>query len=130
MVLLISIIFLLQLGFAYTFVIQLGWSEYLIPFTVGAMALTILFDVQVGFMGMTAIAILIGIMIGQNIDFIIVSMCTSTIAVYNSKELRKKKSTFFTMFSLIASGFITIVGLGLFKENSWNMMFNDFQFLL
>ena len=34
------------------------------------MALTILFDVQVGFMGMTAIAILIGIMIGQNIDFI------------------------------------------------------------
>ena len=130
MVLLISIIFLLQLGFAYTFVIQLGWSEYLIPFTVGAMALTILFDVQVGFMGMTAIAILIGIMIGQNIDFIIVSMCTSTIAVYNSKELRKRSQLFFTMFSLIASGFITIVGLGLFKENSWNMMFNDFQFFV
>ena len=34
------------------------------------------------------------------------------------------------MFSLIASGFITIVGLGLFKENSWNMMFNDFQFFV
>ena len=39
------------------FVIQLGWSEYLIPFTAGAMALTILFDVQVGFMGMISIAI-------------------------------------------------------------------------
>ena len=79
---------------------------------------------------MTAIAILIGIMIGQNIDFIIVSMCTSTIAVYNSKELRKRSQLFFIMFSLIASGFITIVGLGLFKENSWNMMFNDFQFFV
>ena len=62
------------------------------------MALTILFDVQVGFMGMTAIAILIGIMIGQNIDFIIVSMCTSTIAVYNSKELRKEVNSFLQCF--------------------------------
>ena len=61
------------------------------------MALTILFDVQVGFMGMTTIAILIGIMIGQNIDFIIVSMCTSTIAVYNSKELRKRSQLFYNV---------------------------------
>ena len=37
MILLISIIFLLQLGLAYIFVIRLEWSEYLIPVTVGAM---------------------------------------------------------------------------------------------
>jgi len=130
MVLLISIIFLLQLGLAYIFVIRLEWSEYLIPVTVGAMTLTILFDVQIGFMAITSIAILIGLMIGQNTDFIIVSLFTSTIAVYNSRELRKRSQLFFTMFSLIASGIIVVFGLGLFKENSWSLMINDIQFLV
>ena len=125
MILLISIIFLLQLGLAYIFVIRLEWSEYLIPVTVGAMTLTILFDVQIGFMAITSIAILIGLMIGQNTDFIIVSLFTSTIAVFNSRELRKRSQLFFTMFSLIASGIIVVLGLGLFKENSWSLMIND-----
>lgn len=130
MILLISIIFLLQLGLAYIFVIRLEWSEYLIPVTVGAMTLTILFDVQIGFMAITSIAILIGLMIGQNTDFIIVSLFTSTIAVFNSRELRKRSQLFFTMFSLIASGIIVVLGLGLFKENSWSLMINDIQFLV
>ena len=130
MILLISIIFLLQLGLAYIFVIRLEWSEYLIPVTVGAMTLTILFDVQIGFMAITSIAILIGLMIGQNTDFIIVSLFTSTIAVYNSRELRKRSQLFFTMFSLIASGIIVVFGLGFFKENSWSLMINDIQFLV
>ena len=130
MVFLISTIFFLQLGFAHIFVIRLDWSEYLIPFTVGAMSLTILFDVQIGFVSMISIAILIGLMMGQNIDFIIVALFTSTIAVYNSQELRNRSQLFFTMFSLIASGFIVIIGLGLFKESSWSLMFNDFQFFV
>lgn len=130
MILLISIIFFLQLGLAHIFVIRLEWSEYLIPVTVGAMTLTILFDVQIGFMAITSIAILIGLMMGQNIDFIIVSLFTSTIAVYNSRELRKRSQLFFTMFSLIASAIIVVIGLGLFKENSWSIMINDIQFLV
>ena len=42
MVLLITIVFLLQIGLAYVFVIRFEWSEYLVPVTVGAMTLTIL----------------------------------------------------------------------------------------
>ena len=34
------------------------------------------------------------------------------------------------MFSLIASGIIVVLGLGLFKENSWSLMINDIQFLV
>ena len=54
-------------GLAYIFVIRLEWSEYLIPVTVGAMTLTILFDVQIGFMAITSIAILIGLMISKGV---------------------------------------------------------------
>ena len=129
MVLLISIIFLLQMGFANIVVIQLEWSEFLIPVTVGAMSLTILFDSRIGFMATTSLAIMMGLMMGQNIDLVIVSLFTATIAVYNIRELRKRSQLFTTMFALIAASIFVIVGLGLFKEHSWEIILRDIQFL-
>ena len=66
---------------------------------------------------------------GQNIDLVIVSLFTATIAVYNIRELRKRSQLFTTMFALIGASVLVIVGLGLFKENSWSIMFRDIQFL-
>ena len=65
MVLLISIVFFLQVASAHIVLIQLELSEYLIPFTVGAMTLTILFDARMGFMATTSMAIMMGIMMGM-----------------------------------------------------------------
>ena len=129
LVLLISIVFLLQLGLAHIFVIRLEWSEYLIPVTVGAMTLTILFDARIGFMATTSMAILMGLMMGQNIDLVIVSLFTATIAVYNIRQLRKRSQLFITMFALIAASIFVIVGLGLFKEHNWSTMLGDIQLL-
>tara|TARA_B100000003_G_scaffold16442_1_gene13423 strand:+ start:3042 stop:5360 length:2319 start_codon:yes stop_codon:yes gene_type:complete len=129
MVLLISIVFLVQIALANIVVIQAGWSEYLIPVTMGAMTLTILFDARIGFMATTSLAIFMGIMMGQNIDLVIVSLFTATIAVYNIRELRKRSQLFTTMFALIGASILVIIGLGLFKENSWSIMFRDIQFL-
>jgi len=129
MVLLIAIVFLLQLVLAHGVVMRLEWSEYLIPVTVGAMTLTILFDARIGFMATTSMAILMGLMMGQNIDLVIVSLFTATIAVYNIRELRKRSQLFITMFALIAASIFVIVGLGLFKEHSWPTMIRDIQFL-
>ena len=129
LVLLISIVFLLQLGLAHIFVIRLEWSEYLIPVTVGAMTLTILFDARIGFMATTSMAILMGLMMGQNIDLVIVSLFTATIAVYNIRQLRKRSQLFITMFALIAASIFVVLGLGLFKEHNWLAMLNDIQLL-
>ena len=106
---LISIVFLIQLGLAHIFVIRLEWSEYLIPVTVGAMTLTILFDARIGFMATTSMALLMGLMMGQNIDLVIVSLFTSTIAVYNIRELRKRTQLFTTMFALIAASIFVVL---------------------
>jgi len=130
LVLLISSVFFFQLTLAYIFVFNLEWSEYLIPVTVGAMTLTILFDARIGFMATTSIAILIGLMMGQNIDLVIVSLFTATIAVYNIRELRKRSQLFITMFNLIAASIFVIIGIGLFKEHAWPLMLNDIQFLI
>ena len=129
MVLLISIVFFIQIALANIVVIQASWSEYLIPITMGAMTLTILFDARIGFMATTSLSIFMGIMMGQNIDLVIVSLFTATIAVYNIRELRKRSQLFTTMFALIAASIVVIVGLGFFKDNSWSIIARDIQFL-
>ena len=130
LVLLISIVFLIQLGLAHIFVFWLEWSEYLIPVTVGAMTLTILFDARIGFMATTSMALMMGLMMGQNIDLVIVSLFTCTIAVYNIRELRKRTQLFTTMFALIAASIFVVLGLGLFKEHNWITMLSDIQLLI
>ena len=129
MVLLISIIFIIQLMLSNIILLQLELSEYLIPFTIGAMTLTILFDAQVGFMAIASMAILMGLMMGQGIDLIVVSLFCSTVAIYNIRRLRKRSQLFSTMFALIAASFFVAIGLGLFKDNSWEIIFRDIQFL-
>ncbi len=130
MVLLISIIFFLQIILAYIFVIRLNWSELLIPVTVGAMALAILFDVRIGLIATTSMVVLMTLMMGQNIDFVIISLFTSTIAVYNIRDIRKRSQLFITMFSLMGASVIVVLGLGLFKEHGWLAMLGDIQLLL
>tara|TARA_Y100001978_G_scaffold199925_1_gene215200 strand:- start:134 stop:1654 length:1521 start_codon:yes stop_codon:yes gene_type:complete len=130
MVLLICIIFFVQIALTHVIVIRMEWSEYLVPITMVAMTLTILFDARMGFIATTSLAILMGIMMGQNIDLVIVSLFTSTIAIYNIRKLRKRSQLFITMFSLMAASIIVIIGIGLFKENSFAMVLRDMQFLL
>ena len=64
MVLLIGLVFAIEVGLAYLFTQKLDLSEYLIPITVAAMVLTIMFDARIGFMGITSI-----IFTGGHIDW-------------------------------------------------------------
>ena len=130
MILLISIVFIIQLLLSNVILLQLQLSEYLIPFTIGAMTLTILFDAQIGFMAIASMAILMGLMMGQGIDLIIVSLFCSTVAIYNIRRLRKRSQLFSTMFALITASLFVSIGLGLFQDNTWEIIFSDIQFLI
>lgn len=130
MILLIALVFLTGLGIAHLVVIRMNASEYLIPVSVAAMVLTILFDARIGFMSITSMAILAGIMIGNNLDFIVVTMFTSSIAMYNIRRLRTRSQLFTTIFALLGASVLVVIGLGLFKNNSLDKMENDLFFLM
>jgi putative nucleotidyltransferase with HDIG domain len=130
MVLLISLIFAVELGLTNLFVVQFKFSEYLIPITVAAMTLTILFDARIGFMGTTSIVILISVLLGNDVDFIIVSLFTSSVAMYNVRQLRTRSQLFITIFSLIGASILVLIGLGLFKHVGWEAFQQDLIFLI
>ncbi len=129
MVLLISILFASTVALAYIFYVQLNFSEYLIPVVVTAITLTILFDARIGFMGTTTIVLLIGMMIGNNIDFIIVMLFVSSIAMYNVRKLRTRSQLFKTIFLLLGASILAIGAIGLFKNESLSAMRIDLLYL-
>ena len=122
MVLLIALIFTIEVGLGYLFSSQLTLSEYLIPTTVAAMVLTIMFDARIGYMGITSIILLIGILIGNNVEFMVTSMFTASVGVFAVRKLRRRSQLFSAIFALIASSALVVLAHGLFKGQDWSMM--------
>ena len=125
MVLLIASIFCAEVGLAFLFNNQLNLSEYLIPTTIAAMVLTIMFDARIGLMGITSIILLIGIMIGNNIEYIITSIFTASVGIFSVRKLRQRSQLFTSIFALIGSSAFVIISQGLFKGHEWSMMTFD-----
>lgn len=130
LVLLMSLIFLVEHALAYLFIVQFNISEYLIPVAVAAMVITILFDARIGFMAATSIAMLSGIIMGNNLDFVIVSLFQSSAAVYAVRRLRTRGQIFTAIFVLSLASLLVVLAMGLFKSHAWPSVGQDILYLL
>ncbi len=130
MVLFLSIIFLIEGILTYLLTQKFALSEYLIPITVAAMVITIMFDGFVGLIATFSMALLVGTQIGNNVEFMITSVFISIMGIYTVRNLRRRSQLFTAIFVLIASSAIAIVGQGLFKGHTWQVMSYDMTNLL
>ena len=119
---LFSSLFFLIIASSYIFVLRFNFSEYLIPFTVGAMVITVLFDGKIAFNASIILAILVGFVIGGKLDFAIVGLFTSMAAIYSVRQLRTRAQLFIAILFIILSGSIVILGIGLIKKLQWNII--------
>lgn len=125
MVLLLGLIFSIEVGLAFLFTQNLELSEYLIPITVAAMVLTIMFDARIAFMAITSIILLVTILIGNNLEFMVTAMFNSSVGIYAVRQLRGRSQLFTAIFALLGSSALVIIGQGLFKGHTWLLMGND-----
>ena len=130
LLLVIAFIYLFIIVIANIFVYQLDFSEFLIPVTVAAMLLTILFDARIGFMGTTSIVLLVGIMIGNDLEFIVTGLFMSSIAMYTVRRIRTRSKFITAIFSLMGASIIAVLSHGLFMGHSVSTMGVDLTYLL
>ena len=130
MVLFLCFIFLIEGVLAYLFTQKLALSEYLIPITVAAMVVTIMFDGFVGLIATFSMTFLIGTQIGNNVEFMITSLFTSIMGIYTVRNLRHRSQLFTAIFVLIGCSALAIIGQGLFKGYDWQVMSYDMMNLL
>ena len=130
LLLVIAFIYVFIIVIASIFVYQLDFSEFLIPVTVAAMLLTILFDARIGFMGTTSIVLLVGIMIGNDLEFIVTGLFMSSIAMYTVRRIRTRSKFITAIFSLMGASIIAVLSHGLFMGHSVSTMGVDLTYLL
>jgi hypothetical protein len=109
MIVLIGILFILQPILAYIFVNELNISEYLVPITISAMALTILFDSRIAFAGAATISILVCAQLGRGVSFVVVSIFASLFAIYSVRQLRKRSQVFQSIIFILLGYLVGIV---------------------
>ena len=130
LVLLISLIFAIIIGLTELFVFRFELSEYLIPISVAAMLLTILFDARIGFMGTISITLLSGVLIGNNLEFIVTIIFISSVAMYMVRRLRTRSQFITTILAMMVASLFVVVAHGLYKGHVWPDMQIDLIYLM
>ena len=106
-ILLMAIIFLIVVVLAYN-INHFVLSPYLIPITMGSMLLTIFFDTRIGFVGTIVLAIIIGILRGNEFNISVISILAGTIAVLSVGRIRKRNWLVNSILLIIGSYIFSI----------------------
>ncbi|MFQ6674093.1 MAG: HD family phosphohydrolase, partial [Fidelibacterota bacterium] len=130
MLLLFGSMYILMVGISYLFVFTFDFSEYLIPITVAAMVLTVLFDGRIAVMAAVTLAILIAFIVGNKLDYVIISLFTSVAAIYAVRNLRARAQLFSAILYIVISGIIAVTALGILKRSEWTDMRYDYLYII
>ncbi len=115
--------FLLLINLLFILILALGRlieriptvSEYLIPFTVAAMAFTILFDARTSIIAMVSLALMMGFLVGNRVDFVLVSLLTGSVAIYAVRQLRRRRQIFTAIIYIVSAYAVMITAVEFLK---------------
>ncbi len=113
--LLMNLLFVLMLAMGSFFHLRIGLSEYLIPFTVAAMAFTILFDARTAVIAVVTLAIMMGFLVGNRIDFVLVNLLAGSVAIYSVRQLRRRRQIFTAIIYIVSAYALGIASVEFLK---------------
>ncbi len=116
--LLLTILILIQVAMAAIIVNTLGWSSYLIPTTISAMLLGILFDAGMGFIGTVIIGLLLGGITGFDYTFILMTIFVGIVSIYSVTHIRTRNHIFRAILNIVLAYTITVVVFGFLRYES------------
>lgn len=125
---LVGIIFLMHLGLAHLIVYELQWSEFFVPMSIAAMIFTVVFDGRIAFIIMVTLTLLTGIILSNNIPFIIANLFVSSLAIYSVRRLRSRSQILWSILAVI-SGYIAVIAVfEMIKFSSWESVMERMLF--
>jgi len=125
---LVGIIFILQLSVAYVVVYELQWSEFFVPMSIAAILFTVVFDGRIAFIIMVTLTLLTGIILSNNIPFIVANLFVSSLAIYTVRRLRSRTQILWSILA-VTSGYLAVIAVfELIKFSSWETVMEHMLF--
>ena len=128
LMLLLGLIFVSHLGLAHLIVYELQWSEFFVPMAIAAILFTVVFDGRIAFIIMVTLTLLTGIILSNNIPFIIANLFVSSLAIYTVRRLRSRSQILWSILAVI-SGYIAVIAVfEMIKFSSWDSVMERMLF--
>ena len=125
---LIGIIFVMHLALAYVIVYNLQWSEFFIPMSIAAILFTVVFDGRIAFIIMVTLTLLTGIILSNNMPFIVANLFVSSLAIYTVRRLRSRSQILWSILAVISGYVVVIAVFEMIKFSSWDTVMEHMLF--
>ncbi len=125
---LVGVIFIIHLALAHLIVFKLGWSEFFVPMSIAAMIFTVVFDGRIAFIIMVTLTLLTGIILSNNIPFIVANLFVSSLAIYTVRRLRSRTQILWSILA-VTSGYVAVIAVfEMIKFSNWESVMEHMVF--
>jgi putative nucleotidyltransferase with HDIG domain len=125
---LVGVIIIMHLALAHLIVYKLGWSEFFVPMSIAAMIFTVVFDGRIAFIIMVTLTLLTGIILSNNIPFIVANLFVSSLTIYTVRRLRSRSQILWSILA-VTSGYVAVIAVfQMIKFSSWESVMEHMIF--
>ncbi len=125
---LVGLLFLMHIASAYLIVYEMNWSEYFIPMSIAAMIFTVVFDGRIAFIAMVTLTLIVGIILSNNMPFIIANLFVSSLAIYTVRRLRARSQILWSILA-VTFGYVSVIAVNeMIKFTGWDQVMEHMLF--
>ncbi|MDX1617778.1 MAG: HDIG domain-containing protein [Balneolaceae bacterium] len=107
-----------------------GVSPYIVPVAVAPIILTIIFDSRVGLLSTICLALLTGLIIGNNFEYVAATTVACSLGLFSVRDIKKRSQFFFTTPGIVFGSYaIILIGFNMTVFEGWNDLLNDLLFV-
>lgn len=105
-------------------------SPYIVPVAIAPIILTIIFDSRVGLMSTITLALLTGLINGNNFEYVTATTVACSLGLFSVRDIKKRSQFFFTTPGIVfISYLVIIVGFSMTSFDSWTQLGNELFFV-
>ncbi len=105
-------------------------SPYIVPVAVAPIILTIIFDSRVGLLSTITLALLTGLINGNNFEYVTATTVACSLGLFSVRDIKKRSQFFFTTPGIVFGTYaLVILGFSMTTFDGWNTLGNELFFV-
>lgn len=105
-------------------------SPYIVPIAIAPIILTIIFDSRVGLLSTITLALLTGLINGNDYEFVTATTVACSLGLFSVRDIKKRSQFFFTTPGIVFGSYLFVVlGFSMTTFNSWGALGSELLFI-
>lgn len=106
-------------------------SPYIVPVAIAPIILTIIFDSRVGLLSTITLALLTGLITGNNFEFAVATTVACSLGLFSVRDIKKRSQFFFTTPGIVFISYtVVIIGFSMTTLDGWQALADDLFFVV